>query len=138
LELLLITIKYLRPIVVPSGKWNELLKDQVECWVTNFAYGTVSLFFSSIIIFTVTHSPLLNYLHRGDIAEQMVAESLSNLIYSCAFLSPPNTRVGHLGCTALLPPCTYDQHDRSHPRWCEGACTPSINLEAGILQRGHG
>jgi hypothetical protein len=76
LELLLITIKYLRPIVVPSGKWNELLKDQVECWVTNFAYGTVSLFFSSIIIFTVTHSQLLNYLHCGDIAEQMVAESL--------------------------------------------------------------
>jgi hypothetical protein len=31
LELLLITIKYLRPIVVPSREWNEVLMDQEEC-----------------------------------------------------------------------------------------------------------
>jgi hypothetical protein len=83
-----------------------------------FHHDLVPLFLFSIAhSITVTHSPLLNYLHCGIIAEPMVAESLY-LISSCAFLSPANPRVGHLGCTVL---CTFRQHDRSHPRWCEGA-----------------
>jgi hypothetical protein len=96
-------------------------------FVCLFHRHLVPLFLFSIAYsITVTHTPLLNYPHRGNIAEQMMAESLY-LISSCVFLSPPTTRFGHLGCTALLPPCTYGLHDCCHSRWCEGACTPSIS-----------
>jgi hypothetical protein len=89
-----------------------------------FHHDLVPLFLFPIAhSITATHTPLLNYLHCGIIAEPMVAESLY-LISSCAFWSLPNPRVGHLGCTVL---CTFRQHDRSHPRWCEGAWTSSIS-----------